>query len=342
MAAGTLYTIDKNLQKTDLLGGFIHARVEETPFLAMLARGSRVNSWKSQYEIKPFVEAYDAAITEGVRKPQTFKKNIGPQIEAQTQLFRSIGYSVTRQAQKMKNSENDNVQNSLGFQKAQDGLGLAKSIERALLSIQEAVPFTGEGDIARTRGAFSWLDPAQHAVMPIADGYRPPLEFTKTLEEFTNDELQRIMDELCTQINAKVHLVGLVGNRLKTHMSQFLGKVSLTQNVESGARANIDADANKIRLVVDFFEYDGGELKVMTNFNLNALPSAGFADRAEMRTSGIFIDPKMWELRTLYDMEETVLTDEGQGASGFYEAMYQLRCKNPMGQCRIMPTVATP
>jgi len=95
-------------------------------------------------------------------------------------------------------------------------------------------------------------------------------------------------------------------------------------------------NSRKLSLMVDIFEYDGATLRtawmprLFCDHEAANMPTTDYTN-----TSGLFIDPTMWDLafsERVHHVDCSTQLDTGGGPRGYHEAELRLRCKNPMGQ----------
>lgn len=331
-----LYTIQRPMRKQDAFDAVTRSMMDQIHLVPSLARGQRPVDWEGKWEIEPFPTAYDPAVGEGTDKSTGYKTDVGFMLSGALEITRSRGYHVTRESNLMPTVTEKTQGASLARAKAQDTRNLMLSIERLLLSDQEAVEKTALTTVTKTRGLMSWLDPAAHAVYDVPAALRPKSEFKGDVTTFTEDDLKDLLMDAHRHINGQVSLVGYVGLGLKTLMSNFIAEVPVTQNVRDTLVRTVAAGSSEIKLMVDTFQYDAGMVRVAVSPNVLTDKAADFVPTAASHLSGAFINPAMWKLQFLEEMTHIEQIDNGGGPRGFFQSILRLQCLNPMGQFRVV------
>jgi hypothetical protein len=96
-------------------------------------------------------------------------------------------------------------------------------------------------------------------------------------------------------------------------------------------RYNMDAEDKKLMRIVDFFEFEGGKVRMFPSWYMLHTASTGAATANSIR-SGIFLDLKMWELCYLDAPAAWKEPAKSGGPRGYHDAIYLLKCLNPTGQ----------
>lgn len=342
-----LFTVDKKLRVNDYYTGITKAFSQKTPLQNLLKRGAKPTDWAQECEVELAATPANLAAAEGgdfVRANLSSVTNLV--LAHELQKFRSAtGWQVTPESEMLPSHNELHGEKSVAYQMRKDAEKVVVSIENAIGSEQEAVlRGTGAAGIPKTRGLMCWLkkldtDAATtHAVQTIPAALIPTagIDGDVTSAAVFNEELFK--DELVkAAIEAgddELQLVGLCGLKLKKLMSEWLGKATTVQGVDTTVRATRDADSNSIGFIVDVFNYDGVTVKTMVDNHLLA-DTTTMACGAASYLSGAFIRPEFWSIDTLEALTNKDLPDFGGGKCGFHEAILRLGCRNPLGQFRI-------
>ena len=352
------YTVDRELVDPDFHDGVVKSFMDELPLQTAIGRikGEPVDITQD-IEIEALPQVYDAAVAEGVDyDPNQAQKIINPKMTVVMEQFRSKGWKVTRLRQKIK-GHNETKGGTAAKKRAVDARNLALSIEHALGSEQEAVTYATSNGKPVTRGAMCWLKKftkptvaaagmtldetiaaavaALHPVYPIPMDVLPVAGYEADVASLTEELFKAELIKAKLQVGgSKLKLLGLVGTQLKVLMSEWLGKSTAVQGMNSLIQANRNVNDKRIQLICDEFAYDGVDLKVICADTLLA-DTTTYALQDASYKSGIFIRPELWGVQTLEAITHYDTIDNGGGPGGYHDATLRLTCLNPMGQFRV-------
>jgi len=152
------------------------------------------------------------------------------------------------------------------------------------------------------------------------------------LEDFAPSSLEGMLEAMATAKKGPVDLTAFVGIKLKSQMSSWAQKMETASgDLQSMQQYNLDAKEKKILRIVDFFEFDAGMVKTFAHWYMLHTEADGLASKYTPR-SGLFIDLDMWELNFLQQPTSWTVEDKGGGPRGYHDAVYILKCLNPLGQ----------
>jgi hypothetical protein len=331
-----LYTVDKPMQPVDYHGKVIDSVNVETPFLSLLPNGPVPKAWKDEWAVKKFPKAKNPAALEGQDKTSGWGNTVPHTLNGICEIMESEGWHLTEEAELLK-AGYEQALSPASEQQAADAVNFAQSIERILLSAQEAQDHAA--DTKRlTRGVFSWLSPSAHAFQDVPAALRPSAAqfFTAALSTLDEAAFMTMLKAAYKQKKGKVNLMGYCGIDLKSKMSLFNYKVDITATL--GDTRQVQVEKDKIALMVDTFAYDAGTVRAIAMNNLacdltsDSLPEGGHSHEA-----GAFLDLTMWRLSWLMRINHRYNTNEGGGKRGYHKAIARLECLNPMGQMAVLP-----
>ena len=212
-------------------------------------------------------------------------------------------------------------------------------------SAQEAAERgTAEDAVAKTRGMMCWLKPATaHTVHPIPEALRPGVGLTDDISDiskFNEEKFKELLGNAAIeQGDDHLSLTGLVGQRLKMLMSDWIGRAKTVTDMETILRRT-EPKARKIELICDEFAYDGVTVRTLVCNHLGCtIPAdakSAITRGAVQYYSGAFIRPEHWSIDTLIAMRTRRLENKGGGERGYHEAILRLACRNPLGQFAIV------
>lgn len=345
-----IYTVDQTLQVNDYYAKVVRAKATKNIIQTLLKRGATPTNWEQKIEVEPGTDAFNVGAAEGADFNESgIAKRVNLMLSVQLEKFRSQrGFKVTDEAQLMPGYTEKMGEKQLARQQRRDAEELAYSIDCILGSDQEAAERgTAESTVAKTRGLMSWLKKGGvHSVHPIPESVRPNVGFTGNLAAsgtFTEDTFKELLVlAAIEQGDEHLALTGLVGQRLKMLMSNWLGKATSVTGVENILRRT-EPKARKIEMICDEFAYDGVTVKTLVCNHLGCtIPTDGATiTRGEVQYySGAFIRPEHWSIDTLMPMRTRRLENKGGGERGYHEAILRLACRNPLGQFSLVHTPA--
>ena len=342
-----LYTVDQTLQPNDYYAKVIKAMSYKRPLQAIIKRGPTPEQWAQQIEVEGGTESFEIAAPEGGdfdEEGLVARTNL--MLEVQLQKFRSKrGYFVTRETRMLPGYTEKKGEKALARSQRRDAEEVTLSIERALGSNQEAV-VRGKSQTAipKTRGLLSWLDTAVHAVQAIPTELMPTAGLSgNSMAAFTEEAFKAELVKAALETgDGDIVLTGLVGLKMKQHMSNWLGKAETVAGVDTILRRT-EPKSRKIEFICDEFSYDGATVRTVVDNHLNceAEMSEGQATgkiipSAATFYTGAFIRPEFWTIDTLEALTNYDLEDRGGGPRGYHEAILRLACRNPLGQFKVV------
>lgn len=326
----------ESLKILDLGDSIFNAEDTKTPITAMLKRGKKPSQMLATWPVQAFPRRKFTGTLDGT-DISAFTHTNRDSMTATGMLMTSEGWMVTRLMALVQQAA---VKNEKVKQIADDSLLFAQMIERQICSDMDCVVENGQNPY-QSRGIFSWLSPSAQAAQPVAAAYRPAAacQITTPVDEITPAAFEVALAAAANQTRQRVDLTGYVGLALKTQMSLWAQKVvvsgeaALTQYTASVA-------SKKIQRIVDFFEFEAGTVKTITSWN-NLCAAATGLDSIYTPRSGAFIDLAMWELCWYEAPAAYELPKQSGGDRGYSDAVYLLKCLNPLGQVSVVTGLDT-
>lgn len=344
-----VYTVDQTLQVNDYYSKVIRAFAAQNKIQAILKRGETPKNWKQQIEAEAMVKAFSNAAPEGTdfdESKLTARTNL--MLEVQLQKFRSTrGYFVTEETTLMPGYTQQVGEKELARAKRKDAEEVARSIEFALGSEQEAVERgTGASVVPKTRGMLSWLSNSAHSVQAINSALMPTCGISGDVTDTSvfNEDLfhAELVKAALETGDADVTFTILAGLQMKTIMSGFLGKAKAVTGFETMIQRT-EPKSRKLELICDEFVWDGVRARAITCNTLGATIGASGTEVAqsnEMFYNAAVIRPEFWSIDTLKSLTAKDLVDKGAGPRGYHEAILRLACRMPKGQFAIKHTAS--
>lgn len=183
-----------------------------------------------------------------------------------------------------------------------------------------------------TRGAFKWASSTAQDDLPVPAEFRTPTgsNYSGTLADFSVEKDWRdISSNMAIQRKGAGTVHGFVGINLK---KRFTNSTIYSPN-ETGYTAirstNQAGDNGVLEYTTDVVKDEGGTMILHPSFFL--LTTEDGADTAATHNSGIFIDMDMISLAFNRKPRVDPKQDDGGGARAIVDAIFCLRCYNPLG-----------
>ena len=335
----SLYTVTRPMQVNDYHDGLIRGQTAKAKLMAMLKDGKPMTNWAGTWGVEPFKKRSDPTAAEGADKTGGWTHKVPIPITGQGQVFQSVGWLVTEEAEAMPAGYDKRTNVEGARQQVSDGKDFLLSIESIVLSDQDAVEID-TGVNRRTRGMFKWLDPSQGAFQAVPASLRPSATqfYTGAYASYDETAFMAQIQAAAIAQGQEVALMGLCGLALKTKLSNFNIKVPVSATIQD-TRQVVAKDHHRFDLTVDIFEYEGGTVR--TTWMPGLLPDRSdpteFEDSTGTGNSGLFLDMDMWRMQWLIRIAHRFGTDNGGGKRGFHKASGRLQCLNPGGQFAVKP-----
>ncbi len=345
---GALFTVEKNLRVKDYYNGVVKAYANKCPLQALLKRGAKPTDWAQEVEVEGNVVPGQLAVAEGGDVTSGFDSYGTMVLAHELQKWRTAGWQVTPESELMPSHNELRGEKSVARQMRKDAEKLVVSIENAISSEQEAVlRGTSSSTVPKTRGLMSWLATLDgskntaallHPVQTIPDKLIPSAGIvgdTTSAEVFSENIFKAELIKAALECgDSDLTLVGLCGLKLKSLMSEWMGKATNVNGITNLVNANRDVDRKSIGFIVDEFVYDGVRVKTMVDNHLLADTSTNICGTAS-QLSGAFIRPELWSIDCLQPVVNKDCVDNGGGKRGFHWTVLRLACHNPLGQMRV-------
>lgn len=325
-----LYERDQNLKIQEVGDSIFIAESEKTPFSRLIKRGKKPENMLSSWPVQKYPSRKFPGQMDGT-DIATFNSTNRETIEAYAMWMMTEGWLVARLAELTKTA---GVKDEKAKQMTDDGLILAQMIEKQLLSSMDTQKEAAPGTPFQSRGVFSWLSTSAQTNNPVPANFRPASDcvYTSTLALFRPSSMEAMLVAASTAKKAPVDLTGFVGIKLKAQMSAWAQRQDDVGSQTAIERYTMDASEKKLSHVVDFFEFDAGTVNTIPSFYLLNDSTTGEAT-ANSPLSGAFVDLSMWELSFLDNPASYEEPKKSGGPRGYHDAVYILKCLNPLGQC---------
>tara|TARA_R110000824_G_scaffold107488_1_gene253796 strand:- start:4664 stop:5671 length:1008 start_codon:yes stop_codon:yes gene_type:complete len=252
-------------------------------------------------------------------------------LEAYVMIQRTKGWQATKLANLTRTA---GVKKSeMAKQMADDGIHLSQQMERQFLSDMDTQVEAPPGTPYQSRGGFSWLSDTAQTTKPVPAALRPAAanHYTGTLANFTPAALEAMLESMSMEKKSPVDLENVCGIKLKSKMSSWMAHDADVAGETVTRQYNLDASEKKFEQIVDFFKFDSGSLRNLVSYFILCDEADG-ANSLKTPRSGLLFDRDMWELAYMQNPHHFEQEDKGAGPRGFHDAVYMLKCLNPLGQ----------
>ncbi len=328
--AGIYNTDQSAMLKIQEVGDTIFvAESTKTPFSRLLKRGKKPVQELCQWPVQKYPDRAFTGTLDGA-DVSSYTHTSREYMEAYCMILRTAGWQVTQLAGLTRTA---GVKDEKAKQKADDALILAQMIEKQLLSSVDTQAESGS-DPYQSRGVFSWLNSSAQSNKPVPANYRPDsaCHYTSAVASYTPENMATQLAAMADAKKGPVTLTMFAGLTLKSTMSTWPQRQFGDDNVaKSLVNFTIDAEKKKFMQIVDLFQFDAGTVDVVPSWYLLATEATGAAS-AYSAKSGAMLDLSMWELCFLQAPQSKENPDLGGGPRGYHDAVYILKCLNPLGQ----------
>jgi hypothetical protein len=329
-----MYETNLVLKKQEVGDTIFIAESEKVPFSRLVKRGKKPVQMLSQWPLQIYPDRAFAGTLDGT-DIATFNHTEREYAEAYAMWMMTAGWMVSKLAMVTKSAGVDNEQ---GKQAKDDGLILAQMIEKSLLSDNDTRVEAGS-DTYRSRGAFSWIQPGAQSVKPVPSNFRPAsaTQYTSAVASFYPSNMRTMLASAAGAKKGPVNLTGYVGIDLKDQMSTWAQRDPDAEADEASALMQYNINANEKKLIhsVNFFDFDAGSVKTFPSWYLLCTEGTG-ATSSYSAKSGLFLDMDMWEIGFLQNPTATIEPQKSGGPRGYHDAIFILKCLNPLGQCSVL------
>jgi len=299
----------------------------EVPKLRLMAAGDPMTQMLQDWEAETRGRIAFTGVADGADVTEYNKQAQLPLVAYGTHQRES--WKVTKVAGKTPTA---GVKNQVKHQRKEALKRLREAMERSIGGTQEMQRGTAAVGYNH-RGAFAWINDALQSVQTVDDSLKTAAGciHTGTLAALTAAVFEGMVQAAATQVGAAVNLKGFAGPALKSHMSDWTQKLTVTSTENALQSFNIAASEKRLLKMVNTFEFDAGTVEVMPDYNLACDPTTG-ADTVYTPLSGLFLEMSRWTKRYMQQVTEFELPDLGGGPRGYADVMWMLKCGLPAGQ----------
>lgn len=331
-----IYDADKTaaLRVLELGDTIFIAESEKVPFSRLLKRGDKPKQMLATWPVQAYPTRAFGGTLDGTDMT-SFTHTNRDALEAYGMWLRTDGWQVSKLSN-LTATAGVPVGKEKAKQATDDSLIMAQMIERVLLSANDQTAESG-GTPYRVRGAFSWLSPSAQTVKPVPAPYRPgsASQYTGAIASLTATLFENLLEQAATEKKGPVNLTGYVGIDLKRKMTDWAVHDSDFSSTNAALQSyNINASEKKLIRTVDMFQFDSGSVMTFLSWYLACTEGTGETSTYSPK-SGLFVDLDMWELCFHQAPQSYELEDQGGGPRGYHDAVFMLKCLNPLGQCSV-------
>lgn len=217
-------------------------------------------------------------------------------------------------------------------------IGLTRAIEGQCFSADDCVIEDFATNHWTTRGMFSWGASAAQTTLAVPAAYRPAAaqRYTGTAASFTEASFKAMAAATFGSTDGQVkEMDGYVGITIKQAFDLFTQVTTVSSTLAATTRY-ARPDASKYQSMVTRVEVSGMKVNLFETNRL-LVDSVG-EPSASTPLAGIIIDPAMWSIGYVKDVEAEQLGKVGGSESYLIEAIAALICTNPKATNSIIAT----
>lgn len=315
-------------KRQELEDAIYNIEADLTPVLSRLPVGKAPNQMLSQWVAERYPDVPSTSIVDGTpaNNPQKVDRK----------LLQGYGHFTRREWAVTSLATLTNVagagRDEAGHQAMLAMLLAKRMIEQQICSNDDTAVSTGVTGFV-SRGAFQWLSPTAQAILPVDPTLLPAAatQYTGAIASFTEELLNGMLLAMFQAKRAAVKLDVFAGLTLRQIIDDFTN-VFPTASSTSQPRTIYRVEGNDtFQRMVDAYKCSFGTLNIGTT-TFNRVDTSTGSATAYTTGSGLFLDLAMWDIAYLQRPANTTLPPDGSGKRGFIDAVWVLRCKNPLGQ----------
>lgn len=324
-------------KREDISDLMIQARINETPFLAMVSKGDEARNTLFEWPIDQPI----APRTTGVPDDQdaTAFQNMSPdrtKLKGRLQIFERLP-KVSRLADKVSDVAGVGNRREFAKQVVKAISACALDIETRCMSTDDSADESVAGAY-ETRGAAEWIKATAQTDLPVPAAYRTPAAsiYSGTLAAFTEESFKGLLQSRWNSTNRKGTLRAFVGSSFKSKVDTWSFFAPDVGSHTMVRRMNSDVSDRKVTQVVDFLNTSFGNVEMY----LHAYLFYDGADAASAQTplGALVLDMDYVNLAFNQRPTKNALPDLGGGPRAQIEAIAGLRVTNPRAHCKIVPS----
>lgn len=325
-------------KREDLADYITRVDAKSKPCLSIIPKGKPINNMLVQFSVDNFEDPEDLAVVDGEDAD-----NFDNAVENRA-ILKTYGQKVRDTA--MVSDLAENVSDVAGLSKGELAEAIMKkleklgrSIESALASDQEHQEGSG-GQPYKIRGLGKWIAAnSGQTPFPVPDAFDTPtnsLDAT-AMASLTEDVVNNVLQSSYEQTGVEKQFSLVCGPTLRRRFSTFTRVTSGATNVYSTVRMYQSNIASRtIDNVIDRFKGDFGEIEIIPSL-FNAHANFGGSAAANLRR-GYLLLPEMLELSFKRYPRVKQLEDRGGGPRFLVDAVFALKCKNPLPLAKFAAT----
>lgn len=331
-----MYEADAAVLRKDYGDELFVVESHEIPKLRLLPTGSRMSQMLQDWEAETRSRIGFKGVKDG--QPVTDYNSQAQVAMVAYGTHMRESWKVTKVAGMVPTA---GVRNQVNHQRKEALKRLRESMERSIGGTQEMQRGTSTLEYTH-RGAFAWLIAALQSVQAVDSSVMPDSGciHSAALSGLTADAFEVMVEAAATQKGSAVMLQGFAGPKLKSHMSAWAQKATVSSTIQALQQFNINQSEKKLIKMVNTFEFDHGIVEVMPDYNLCCDSETG-ADSAYTPYSGLFLDMSLWKKRFLQNVSEFDLPDDGSGTHGYADVLWMLKCGLPAGNLAVYSNAAS-
>lgn len=314
----------------EILDAVFNIEADQTPFLSWLTVGKRPEQSLATWVSETYPDVASTGIIDGT--PATTPDRVDRYtLTGCVQHFRRE-WGVTKRANLTSTA---GVREEAGHQRLNAMLLLKRMMEQQFLSTDESQEESG-GTPWTTRGAFKWLQDSAQSTHAVNAALRPAAgaSYTGALASLTEALFRDCLEAAANAKKGPLNLMGFADLQLKAYMDDWTNIIPTAASATARTVYQVRDNSEYLNMV-DRLRFSAGTTTIAVSHFLKRTTSTGAAPAVS--GNGLFLDRTMWDVGYMQKPGNTNLAEDGSGPKGFVDAMAVLRCKNPLGQVRVLP-----
>lgn len=325
-------------KREDISDMMIMGRTEETPFLAIAAKGAEAQNTTTEWPVDLPVAPRTAGVPDD--QDATNFQNFSPdrtRIKGVVQIFERLP-KVSRLANKVSNVAGVGKGQEFSKQvlKAMDAVAL--DMETRFLSGDDSDD-ESTGTAYETRGMGSWTQSTAQSHLPVPANYRPDagqIYGSDTLTNLEENDLKAMLQARWAKTRKKGTLRAFVGPDFKSKVDLWSYYAPTVSNNTFVRNVNNNVTDRRITQVVDYLNTSFGNVEMYLHPYI--LFDGADTESTATPLGALLIDMDAVEIGFNERPTKNPLPDLGSGPRAQISAIAVLRNKNPMAHCKVAPT----
>ena len=305
-----------------------NVEAEQTPLCSMIPKGMKPVDVIDNWQAEAYPDVGLGGVPDG-KDAQNFESTNRKRLQG---VIQKVWHNpaVSDLATEMKVH---GISNELSHQVAISMKMLKRKMESRVGSDMDCRPEDDGINGYETRGVGSWLSTSAQGNLPVPTEFRPSADAVKenvALSTITEAQFREMLSSAFKVTNGSNHLQGFVGIDMKNQIDNWTSYQDDVTGKIPVRSLNDKASLRQLIQVVERIQLSGGTVDLHpTNWLFRN--ADGSASDATYK-SGVFLQMDMWKLSYVRKPRVVKLDYKGGGEKRIVDAIYMLKCLNPLGQ----------